>query len=502
MISELYYRSKLLRYGGAIIIGIVIFSIFYIMFNFLNSAVGEKIPLLEGLLTETLGIVITLLIIERIIRIQNEFRERDRLVRRVGSSSNETAKSALDELRKSDWLSRGILRNTDLSGANLQYANLKDVDLSGANLTDANLSHANLENANLSGANLTDTDLNYAILAGAKFKEAKLINTTFHHASMGGVNLTGADIKGAEFHHTDMEKANFGAADDDYDTNHTKNIGQAEFHHAELIAICFDGMNLDLGDFTGADLTDSTFRGTSLESTKLEKAVLRRCEFSSKANLENLTLTEAKCHDAQFKDCIMRGSSLIDAIFRHSTFKNVDMTRTIISHKTSFERASFFASDLSDQKLHRQKSEDDTEEMEEIPFYANRLFDIETEVEFEDHETKRNYNVLFRRTKVNHTSLHSSNEDNKNQIHPFENAEWDSESKLPDGSPYSKDNLQVYLEKTFPSSMDDLDETDSTNEDELDKSDSTDILSEDEYEEITEKTSLKKLNLPKNSRLS
>ncbi|HBS10412.1 MAG TPA: hypothetical protein DEA28_01590, partial [Firmicutes bacterium] len=49
------------------------------------------------------------------------------------------------------------LSGVDLSGADLRYANLMGADLSGANLIDTNLS-----GINLSGANLIDTNLNEA----------------------------------------------------------------------------------------------------------------------------------------------------------------------------------------------------------------------------------------------------------------------------------------------------------------------------------------------------
>ena len=67
----------------------------------------------------------------------------------------------------------GELRNADLSGANLsdaylrgadlRYANLSDADLRGADLRGADLRYADLRGANLRGANLSDADLSGAI---------------------------------------------------------------------------------------------------------------------------------------------------------------------------------------------------------------------------------------------------------------------------------------------------------------------------------------------------
>ena len=64
-------------------------------------------------------------------------------------------------------------------------ANLKDADLSGANL-----SGANLESARLDGANLSDAVLYHANLTGADLRKANLVD-----ANLDGV--IGADFTGA-----------------------------------------------------------------------------------------------------------------------------------------------------------------------------------------------------------------------------------------------------------------------------------------------------------------
>ena len=50
-------------------------------------------------------------------------------------------------------LSGADLRNADLSGANLQGADLRNADLSGANLQGADLRNANIANTRFSNAN-------------------------------------------------------------------------------------------------------------------------------------------------------------------------------------------------------------------------------------------------------------------------------------------------------------------------------------------------------------
>ena len=61
---------------------------------------------------------------------------------------------------------RADLRYVNLAGADLRYADLRYANLAGANLIDANLSNANLIGANLAGANLAGANLAGANLAG------------------------------------------------------------------------------------------------------------------------------------------------------------------------------------------------------------------------------------------------------------------------------------------------------------------------------------------------
>jgi uncharacterized protein YjbI with pentapeptide repeats len=84
-----------------------------------------------------------------------------------------------------------LLGNTDLRGVDLGYPK-REINLTGANLTDtdltgANLRYINLTGANLTGANLTKSDLRIANLTGAN-----LSNTDLRNANLSGANLTGA----------------------------------------------------------------------------------------------------------------------------------------------------------------------------------------------------------------------------------------------------------------------------------------------------------------------
>ena len=127
------------------------------------------------------------------------------------------------------WLmdeSNGI--RADLSGADLEYANLD-----GADLRDANLSGADLRGADLRSANLW-----YADLRGADLRDASLGRADLGYADLGGANLSGADLEYADLRDADLRGADLG--------------------HANLYG----------ADFSGADLGGANLWSTDLSCVK------------------------------------------------------------------------------------------------------------------------------------------------------------------------------------------------------------------------------------------
>ena len=92
------------------------------------------------------------------------------------------------------WVLSGQVggKRAELEGVDLREVNLSKANLSGADLSKANLSGADLGKANLSGADLGEADLYGANLSGADLGEADL-----YGAELGGADLSGADLSGA-----------------------------------------------------------------------------------------------------------------------------------------------------------------------------------------------------------------------------------------------------------------------------------------------------------------
>ena len=83
-----------------------------------------------------------------------------------------------------------------------QKENLRGADLSNMSLVDAKLS-----NADLYGANLTNVDLSDADLYGANLYNAKLTN-----ANLNGVDLRVSDLTNVDFRRVDLTKADIRGA--------------------------------------------------------------------------------------------------------------------------------------------------------------------------------------------------------------------------------------------------------------------------------------------------
>ena len=94
------------------------------------------------------------------------------------------------DLREAN-LSWADLRNADLREANLSWADLRNADLREANLSWANLSWANLRNADLSDADLRGADLRNADLSDADLRGADLRNADLRDAGLSGADLHG-----------------------------------------------------------------------------------------------------------------------------------------------------------------------------------------------------------------------------------------------------------------------------------------------------------------------
>jgi len=165
----------------------VVYYLFQSNFDFAGTALNFG--------TEMLGAVITYLLIQNVI---GKSETKEKLIINMRSKVRDVALLATEELRQSNWLMDGSLKEANLNGADLRGAELYGANLIGASLTGANLSGAKLHGAKLSGANLFNADLSSAILNSADLDGANLRQTNLHGADLFTVyNLNRADLNGA-----------------------------------------------------------------------------------------------------------------------------------------------------------------------------------------------------------------------------------------------------------------------------------------------------------------
>ena len=104
------------------------------------------------------------------------------------------------------------LRETDMTGANLEriylsQAFLEQSVMRGANLRGSNLRFAKLQRADLTGADLTGAQLIVAWMQGTVLRGAVLNGADLQGADLAGADLTGASLVRAKLFRTDLRKA-------------------------------------------------------------------------------------------------------------------------------------------------------------------------------------------------------------------------------------------------------------------------------------------------------
>jgi hypothetical protein len=142
------------------------------------------------------------------------------------------------------WRAEHPKTRINLNGAPLGGRDLRDADLSNAelikaclnraDLRDTNLSRADLRGADLHKAKLQDANLSKARLWRADLSQATLIHTDCGEANLKKANLCGADLWYTNFIKATLEKANLKGA----------NLRKANLKQANLIEANLNGVTL------------------------------------------------------------------------------------------------------------------------------------------------------------------------------------------------------------------------------------------------------------------
>lgn len=162
------------------------------------------------------------------------------------------------------------IREINLTGANLPHAdltgaNLTDADLTGVDLTGADLGRADLSGAHLYGAVLANAHFFYTDLRHADLQEADVFRAFFFRADLTGADLSATDLTGASFSFTDLTGANL------FNANVCgAGLSKAKLTGALLTGAILVGADLSGADLTNANLSDDPRRSEALHSSSAE----------------------------------------------------------------------------------------------------------------------------------------------------------------------------------------------------------------------------------------
>jgi uncharacterized protein YjbI with pentapeptide repeats len=243
------------------------------------------------------------------------------------------------------------IRGANIKNANLSYADLKGAKISHAQLENANLSSAKLQNADLSGAilngaNLSKSSLNDAVLIDAYLQKTDLQNSDISNANLLEAHLQGAKLNHATLHYSNFRKAELQGANlreaklkrtdlRNAKIDHTTELDEkwnqvyrvymnpeknktfdekADFSDAILINVDFEGCTLKRAIFSNADLEGANFKNADLEGADFRNGILN--------------LLNANFNGACLKGAVFKGAGLQCADFRAST-RPTDMSKVV-----------------------------------------------------------------------------------------------------------------------------------------------------------------------------
>jgi uncharacterized protein YjbI with pentapeptide repeats len=160
------------------------------------------------------------------------------------------------------------LQNAYLVGAKLREAHLDDSDFLEAKLYRINLDRAKLNNAILGGADMREAILKFAQLdGGTDLTDADLSFANFTNAVLHHTKLIEAELEGARFKNASLGSANLSKAHVYYVDLTGANLSSADFTEAWIFRSNFTGANL-----TNAKLNGTNFAETELKFALLNGA--------------------------------------------------------------------------------------------------------------------------------------------------------------------------------------------------------------------------------------
>ncbi|NER46354.1 MAG: hypothetical protein F6J92_06600 [Symploca sp. SIO1A3] len=220
-----------------------------------------------------------------------------------------------------------VLDNLDLSGINFRSANLLGASLRSTRFYGAgedkrfgtfddliaDLSGAELQEADLTGAVLNNTMLNRTNLIRATLNQANLSDSSLLRANLSSAKLIGADLRQATLENASLTGADLSEAKLDLSNLYGASLGEVSAVGAQFPFADLSQSNWQGADLSAANLKDANLRGADLSSTKLVGANLSNAQLqNAKFKYSNLSMTELQGSNVAGADFL--GASFTTAI--------------------------------------------------------------------------------------------------------------------------------------------------------------------------------------------
>jgi uncharacterized protein YjbI with pentapeptide repeats len=229
------------------------------------------------------------------------------------------------------------VRSLDLRSSSLAGLSFPGVVLRDSDLSHADLGQARLEGSDLTRARLRGTRLRNAALDGADLQQAVLIQADLRRASLRGVHFEGARLTRVDLSHASLEGARAGGSWLHACVLSGARLERSELDGAHLVECVLDEARLDSASLRGARLLRLDLRQTGLTKVDLSEATLTRCALAhrdlrevsahrlrvNRCDLSGVDFYGADLHRASFQDCFLRGVRLRRADLRGVAFLRV-----------------------------------------------------------------------------------------------------------------------------------------------------------------------------------
>lgn len=211
----------------------------------------------------------------------------------------------------------------------LRYAYLASTDLHGVNFAHADLSHADLSNANLRTALfpgketlLTGTDLSFADMQNIFMPEATLTDADLSYANLQGAELSNANLQGAILAGADLTKANLIFA----------NLTQATLPGAKFIETNLANAQFDEANLCNVDFTKALVVNMRLQGALLVGAILSNLDLQTVGFDENTNVSSAMMQNVNLTNCVLRKLTMSYANLTGATLNGADLTGAEMSY--------------------------------------------------------------------------------------------------------------------------------------------------------------------------